>query len=178
MSNQYYNFYYDPIRQGYDLDTWSTVTGAPVVVSNVLSLNAASCIHLADLLHGDVTFSINISEPAAGDAIQFGFYDANQVAGVGFRITDDKLYADSFIGSNITSTLISWETGWSSENVEFRVKWDAGRAIFYINGTERVVISDDTVPGSALNLYIKSDSTNPLSLNYINVKGVQNLIWS
>jgi hypothetical protein len=176
MSNQYYNFYYDPIRQGYDLDTWSTITGAPVVASNVLSLDAASVIHYADILHGDSTFSINISEPAAGDDIVFGFHDLNQVAGVGFRVTDDDLYADAFIGANITSTLIAWEAGWTDINTEFRVKWDAGRAIFYINGTERVVTSDENVPGGTLNLYIKSDSTNPLSLNYIIVKGVQNLI--
>ena len=176
MSNQFYNFYYDPVRQGYDLNTWSTITGAPVVVSNVLSFLSASAIHSADILHGDATFSINVATPVAGDDVQFGFYDANQVSGVGFRITDDELYADSFIGSNITSTLIAWDTNWNLANTEFRVKWEAGRAVYYIGGTERVVISDSSVPGSPLNIYIESGSAAALSINYINVKGVQNLV--
>lgn len=178
MSNQYYNFYYDPVRQGYDLNTWSTITGAPVVVSNVLSFLNASAIHFADILHGDATFSINVTTPVAGDDVQFGFYDANQVSGTGFRITDDELYADSFIGSNITSTLIAWDTNWNAANTEFRIKWEPGRVVFYIGGTERVVISDSSVPKSPLNLYVESGSAAALSLNYINVKGVENLVWA
>lgn len=178
MSNQYFSFAYDPIRQGYDSNTWSTISGAPSVVSNVLSLQTASIIHFADILHGDATFSINISEPAVGDDIEFGFYDINQLAGLGFRITDDALFVDTFFGSEITSVAIDWDTAWSNEYTDFRIKWEAGRGVFYINGIERVVTSDISVPGNALNLYVSSDSTNPLSLKYINVKGVQNLTWS
>lgn len=178
MSNQFYNFYYDPVRQGYDSNTWSTISGAPSVVSNKLTLLNASIIHFSDILRGDATFNINIATPVAGDDVSFGFYDVNQLAGIGFRITDDELFADSFSGSELTSVAIDWASDWNNTNTSFQVRWEAGRVDFLINGIVRANISDDSVSGNPLNLYISTDSADSLKVNYINVKGVQSLTWS
>jgi len=178
MSNQYYNFYYDPIRQGYDLNTWSTITGTPVVVSNQLKLDNASVIHFADMLRADATFSVKVSTPVAGDASKFGFYDLNQLCGLGFEIADDVFIAKSFTPEKTTSTTLVWDTAWNNINTQFGIIWEAGRVIFKINGATVATISDTSVPNSALNLYLISTSANALNLKYINVKGVQNLIWS
>jgi hypothetical protein len=178
MSNQYYNFYYDPIRQGYDLNTWSTISGTPVVVSNQLELNSASIIHFADILRGDATFSVKIGTPVAGDVSKFGFYDLNQASGLGFEVADDVFTANSFTPEKTTTTVLDWNTAWDGANTQYQIMWEAGRVIFKINGQVVATVSDTSVPGSALNLYLISTSVIPLSLNYINVKGVQNLIWS
>jgi len=178
MSNQFYNFYYDPVRQGYDSNTWSTITGAPSVVSNKLTLQNASIIHFSDILRGDATFNINISTPVAGDDISFGFYDVNQLAGIGFNVTDDILYAESYNGTELTSVAIDWSTDWNDTDTSFGIKWEAGRATFSINDIVRANISDNSISGSPLNLYLSTDSVGSLKLKYINVKGIQSLTWS
>ena len=178
MSNQFFNFYYDPVRQGYDLDTWSTLTGAPVVVSNELKLQSASIIHFADILHGSAAFDVKIPTPIAGSASKFGFYDLNQLSGIGFTVTDTVLSAECYTPSKNTTTAITFNSSWNNTNTSYQIDWEAGRVSFKINGQTLVEVSDISVPGNPLNLYLISTSVGALYLNYINVKGVENMIWN
>ena len=185
MSNQYFNFYYDPVRQGYDANTWNTVLGAPVVNSNQLKFQNSGAIHFADILRGDSVFNINISAPAAGDDIKVGFIEANKGEFAYFKVADDVLTAETYDGVTTKSIVIDWDGDWSLTNTEFGIKWEAGMVIFSIGGAIKATVSTNSlldvpksiVPSDPMNLYVYSDSTNPLLLKYINIKGIQSLMW-
>ena len=186
MSNQYFNFYYDPVRQGYDANTWNTTLGAPIVASNQLKFQNAGAIHFADILRGEVTFNINISAPVAGDDIKLGLVEANKGEFAYFNVTDDVLTAQTSDGTTTYSVVIDWDTDWSATNTEFKIKWEAGLVTFSVGGNIKATISTSStlgvpvsvVPSDPLNIYVFSDCTDPLLLKYVDVKGVQSLMWS
>ncbi len=181
MSNQTFSFYYDPTRQGYDANTWSTVSGTPVVVANHLVLDGASIIHFADLLRGDAYFSLNIQTPAAGALDSFGFTLSNKVSMVGFTVVDDVVSVIVTNGSTTKSQVIVWNTNWSNKDIVYRIKWEAGMVTFYIDGQLKATLNDlytlgiptVIVPGDPMSLFADSDSTNPVLINYIEVKGIE-----
>lgn len=186
MSNQYFNFYYDPVRQGYDLNTWKTLLGIPAVVGNQLTLANAGVIHFADILRGEATFNINISTPVAGDDIKVGFKEENKDEFAYFKVADDVLTAEISDGTTVESVAITWNTDWNLTNTEFKIKWEAGKVTFSIGGVVKAQIGEQstlnipvsTVPNDPMNLYIYSDCANPLLLKYIDVKGISSLMWS
>lgn len=186
MSNQLFNFYYDPIRQGYDSNTWSTLIGAPVVVGNKLSLDGAGILHFADLLRGDVTFNINMATPQAGDDVKIGLTEYNKGAFLYFKVADDILTAESSDGTTTYSVAIDWNTDWNGADTEFRIKWEAGTASFSIGGNIKATLSETitldipitAIPGDPMSLYVHNDSAGALLIKYIEVKGVESSILS
>jgi len=181
MSNETFSFYYDPTRQGYDANTWSTISGAPIVVANHLSLGNSEIIHFADLLRGDLSMSIGIDAPAAGDAKQFGFMAHNKDAHLTFKIADDVLTAESSDGVTVYSQAIDWNTDWSNVDTVFRIKWEPGIAFFYIDGQLKATFSDAyalgvptiVIPGDTMSIYISNNANSALSLDYFEVLGIQ-----
>lgn len=181
MANQYYNFYYDPTRQGYDLDTWSTTLGAPIVVANHLKLDEAGCIHYASLLRGDFSFSLNLQTPAAGDVHFFGLALINRDSFVAFSIVDDVFTAEVSLGALVGTETITWNADWANTDTVYRIKWEAGTARFYIGGQLKATIGDAVplgtptvvVPGDPLSITLSSDSITPILVNYIEAKDVQ-----
>lgn len=182
MANQYFNFYYSPIRQGFDSSTWSTLFGNPVVSSNRLVLQDAAIIHWGDILRGDATFSVNIPAPAVGLSKKFGFFEPNKNAYAYFSIAGGVLYATCSDGSSTTSVAITWQASWTSADTEFRVKWEAGTVKFYIGtiGTaiEQAVINDVSVSGDPMSIYVSDEGSDTVLLNYITVKGIQSFMMS
>ena len=180
MANQYFNFYYDAVRQGYDSNTWNTLLGVPVVLSNQLTLTGASIMHFADILRGDAVFNINVSEPTAGDDAKIGFKEENGDIFAYFKILNDVLTAETSNGTTVESIAITWEDIWTSTNTEFRIKWEAGAVHFYIGGQWKATIGDESdlnvpvsvVPGTPMSLYLYNDSNDPLKLKYISIKGI------
>lgn len=182
MANQFFNFYYDPARQGYDTNTWTTLSGAPVVAGSQLSLSSAAIMHFADLLPGDAVFSVNIDAPAAGDDIKFGFSNSLQGSYLYFQIVDDVLTAEISNGITTSSTVIDWDASWTNTNTEFRIKWEAGMATFAIGGVQKACVTDVDaidkgddiiIPNDPLSLYISTLGGKALLLNYIIVKSIQ-----
>jgi hypothetical protein len=176
MSNQYFSFYYDPLRQGYDSNTWNTILGVPTVVNNQLTFKAAAAQHFADILRGDAIFNISISAPAAGDDIQVGFMGQNGASYAYFNIVDEVLTAETSDGVTTKTVTIPWSTAWTDTNTEFGIKWETGLVTFSISGQYQA--KSEVVPNDPMSLYLYSDSNNPLLLKYIDVKGIQSLIWS
>lgn len=185
MSNQYFSFYYDPVRQGYDTNTWNTITGVPVVVAGQLKLDNAGIIHFADLLRGEAVFSLNFTEPQAGDDVKVGFIENNKGEYAYFKIADDVLTAEISNGTNSKTSVIPWVADWTSVNTEFKIKWEAGLVTFSIGDQFKVCLDDTSgtdaiaelsVPGDPMSLYAHCDSTSPLFINYIDVKGVQSML--
>ena len=182
MSNEYINFYYDPARQGYDTDTWSTLSGAPVIVSNKLRLKNSSIAHFADLLRGDITFKINVNAPIAGDSVTFGLAFKNDTETISFQITDNVLSAVvTTDDGTTTSTVIPWDTNWNNTDTAFRIKWEAGIVTFYIGGQFKAVFANtatnqNAVPDEPMYLYALSNSAAALLIKYIEVMGAQSAI--
>ena len=59
------SFYYDPIRQGYDTNSWRTISGAPALVGSRLTLDnqagiGAAIIHYVDFVKGEMVFDVNV----------------------------------------------------------------------------------------------------------------------
>ena len=185
MANQYYNFYYDPTSQGFDPLSWRSLYGTPSLAGTRLSVTSSTIIHLAQMLRGDFVFSVNIPAPAVGDDRQFGLVQYNKNAYIYFNVLDNVLTAETSDGNVAYSTPITWQTEWSSTDTEFRIKWEAGAAKFYINGGLQATISynapldiiTSVVPGDPLSFYLSDyGSASPILLNYIDAKEVQSYI--
>ena len=188
MSNQYFNFYYDPVRQGYDPVSWRSLTGTPLIAGNQLSFNNATAVHLADILRGDASFSLNLAAPANGDQKQFGFMLFSKNEYLTFNIFDSVFSANSSDGTTSYSIPITWQSAWTNTNTEFRIQWEAGLASFYVGGVLQAVISTtytldipvSAIPGDPMSLYVSdfSSSANHILVNYIDVKSIQSYILS
>jgi len=180
MSNQYFNFYYDPIRQGYDTSTWKTIFGdAPVAGANKLLIAPqSSFIHYGDILRGDASINLNLPAPASGDDKKFGFAQLGKDAYIYFQIVNGAFTAETSNGTTTNSVTIEWQTAWSDADISYRIKWEAGRAIFYVNEIEQAVIADASVSGDPLSIYVNNNSEVTMLFNHVNVKGIQSYMFS
>ena len=173
MSNQYFNLSYDPVRQGYDSSSWRTLYGDPAVSGTRLDLQNAAILHYGDILRGDAVFSLNIPAPTVGDDRKVGFVQYNKNAYAYFKIFNDVFTAETSDGTNTDSVTISWQSAWTDTNTEFRIKWEAGMASFYVGGVHQTTINDVSVPGDPMSLYLANTSPDGWMLNYIIVKSIQ-----
>lgn len=178
MANQYFNLYYDPLRQGYDTSSWRTLFGdAPVVgASRLMIFPQSAILHYGDILRGDAVFNVNLPAPAVGDDKTFGYIHYNKNAYAYFNIINDVFTAETSDGSNSDSVTIVWQSAWTNTNTEFRIKWEAGTATFFVGGVQQAVIQDVSVSGGPLSLYLANNSDATLLLNYIEVKAIQSYI--
>lgn len=173
MTNRYTNFYYDPQREGFDASVWRTINGEPTVGANQLRLSLATVVHYSDLWRGDITMNLNLPVPASGSRKKFGLIQLNKDAYLYFDITNTTFSAKTSNGTTTNSTTITWESDWSSTNTDFRIKWEAGTAKFFVAGVQKVAISDATIPGDPLSFYINNGNTDTITLKYLQAKGIQ-----
>ena len=172
------SFYYDPQRQGYDTTLWRTFYGSPVVSGGALVFNVAAAYHFGDCRRGDFVFGVTVpSAPAAGHFRQWGVYSYSLGAYLLFDITNDVFSVKTSDGlGNTNSTAVTWQSAWSATETEFRVKWEAGRAVFYVGGVEQAVISDDSITGRSMSLYIANTTEDGLKFHYIDASAIQSYI--
>lgn len=185
MSNQYFNFYYDPTSQGYDPLSWRSLYGTPAIVGTRLSIGSSTIIHLAQVLRGDFAFNLILTAPASGDDRQIGLIQYNKNEYAYFRIVNDALTAETSDGTTSYSVPITWQSAWTGVATDFRIKWEAGAVKFYINNTLQATIDYATsldiptsvVPGDAMSFYFSDFSSSaPILLNYIQAKAIQSYI--
>lgn len=174
------SFYYDPIRQGYDTNSWRTISGAPAVAgSGRIVVDAGtgipgSAIHYADFLKGDISFNINIpSAPAAGDTRYFGVSAPNTSAYIRFAVGASMTFQTSDGATATESSALTWDSALTGANAEYRIRWEAGTAKFYINGSLQYAVSDASVPSGPLSLYLYDNSNTAMTIGDINVRGTQ-----
>lgn len=173
MSNKYTNFYYDPQREGYDLSVWRTLNGEPTVGANQLRLSLASIVHYSDIWRGDITMNLNVPVPASGSRKSFGLVQLNKNAYLYFDITNTTFSAKTSDGTTSSSSTITWQTTWSSTNTDFRIKWEAGLAKFFVGGIQQAAISDASIPGDPMSFYVNNGNVDTITLKYIQAKGIQ-----
>lgn len=167
---------YDPQRQGYDSSSWHTIFGAPTLVGGYLSFKQASTVGLADVRRGQAHFQMSVSAPAAGDQKIFGLFSISKNAYAYFKIADDVLTANVSDGTNTQSEEITWQSAWSSTSTTFTIRWQAGIATFFVNGSRMSAFGGDGVPNGPLSLYFKNENDTDLMVDYIEVIGAQSYI--
>lgn len=172
------SFYYDPQRQGYDTTLWRTLYGSPVISGGALVFNVAAAYHFGDCKRGDFVFGVTVpSAPAAGHFRQWGVYSYSLGAYLLFDVTNDVFSVKTSDGlGNTNSTAVTWQSAWTATETEFRVKWEAGRAVFYVGGVEQAVISDDSISGRSMSLYISNTTEDGLKFHYIDASAIQSYI--
>lgn len=187
MSNQFYSFDYDPVQQGYNTSTWRTVYGDADVVGGQLVITKGAILHYGDIVRGDVVFSLNMPAPVFDDNVTIGLTQYNKGAYLYFKVDDGVLTAEVSDGVTSTSSAaIAWDTAWTSTDTEFRIKWEAGMASFFIDGKLKAVFNDTyalgvpttIIPGCPMSLYMANDSVSSVLLDYITVKGIQGFVMS
>ena len=171
--SKYTNFYYDPQREGFDTSYWRTINGEPTVGANQLRLSLASIVHYGDLWRGDVTLNLNVPVPASGARKSFGLKQLNKGAYLVFDITDTTFSAKSSDGTTSTSVTITWQSAWSSASTDFRIKWEAGLATFFVGGIWQAAISDVSISGDPMSIYLNNGNVDVITLKYIEAKGIQ-----
>jgi hypothetical protein len=185
MENQFYNFNYDPSKEGFDSATWRNVYGDFSVVNGKLQFTQGSIIHYGDILRGDATFNINIATLSDGDTT-FGFTQYSKGTHAFFKINGLILSAETSDGVTTKSIVIPWNNSWTDTDTEFRIKWEAGLVTFFIGGqfmasigySAPLNIVESIVPNDPMSLFITSDSIDLFILNYITVVGIQSFLMS
>lgn len=178
------SFSYDPARQGYDTNSWRTISGAPSIGAGGRLLidsggDSGAVIHYADFLKGDISFSVNVPDvPGANDGRFFGLSDASGLSYIRFQIGEILTCATSNGVTTTQSSSIEWNSSWTSANIEFRIIWEAGGAKFMINGTEVYEISDGSVPYGPLSLYLSDSSASAMTIGVISVRGTQSFVMN
>lgn len=183
MSDTRTSFAYDPARQGYDTNSWRTLSGAPAVTgSGRMVVDAGTgiagiAVHYADFLKGDISFNINVpTAPAAGDARYFGVSAPSTIAYIRFFVGAD-LYCQTSDGTTTTvSSALEWNSNWTAANIVFRIRWEPGGAKFFVNNTQVYAISDASVPSGPLSLYLSDNSATAMTIGDIFVRGTQSYV--
>lgn len=182
MSDIRTSFYYDPIRQGYDTNSWRTISGAPAIGAGGrlivdTTADAGAAVHYADFLKGDISFNVNVpAAPGAGAARLFGIAALNTVAHIRFSI-DDALTCQTSDGTTTTeSSTIVWNSSWTGANIVFRIRWEPGTAKFFINGSQVYAVSDASVPSGPMSLYLSDNSDAAMTIGDMTVRGTQSYV--
>jgi hypothetical protein len=171
------NFLYDPSRDGYDTSSWRTLFGDPAIVGGNLSLTYSAVVHRGDCVRGDLVMNINVPSEPAVESRKFGFYSPNMGSYAWFSIQGPLLLAEISDGTSSDSEEVDWSDGvnetWNSNDIEYRIQWEAGLVSFYINGTKKAVLSGNAVPKSPMAIYLSNATEDSLTIKYINLEAVQ-----
>ena len=109
------SFYYDPIRQGYDTNSWRTISGAPALVGSRLSIDnsagiGASIIHQVDFVKGEMVFDVNVpTAPTSGTNRSFGASSPNTSAYILFSFSGTLNCITSDGTTTTSSGTIAWD---------------------------------------------------------------------
>jgi len=182
MSN-YVNqsFTYDPAMQGYDTNSWKTISGAPDATGGRLIVDTGAgfgaAIHYVDAQKGDIVFDVNIpAAPGLDSSRYFGVANALTTKHVWFMIGSTLRCEISDGTTTTTSGDIEWNDDWTGEDTEFRIIWEAGLVKFLINGTRVYSVSNTSIPYGPLSLYIADESGSPMTFGDISVLGTQSYV--
>jgi hypothetical protein len=174
------SFLYSPVRQGYDLSSWKTIQGAPAIASSRLNVKAGGngeTAHYADILKGDISFSIQPPTQGIGSICTVGL--TSVIAGssaIKFTFTSTLQCITSFEGNTTASATIPWDAAWEATPTTFRIRWEAGSVKFYVNGTKVYQVSDSSVPSGPLCIHLVDLSTvGNMTVGEISVRGSQSI---
>jgi len=181
------------MRQGYDTNSWRTISGAPSVVGGRLSIDneagvAGSAIHYADFVKGDISFDVNVPvAPVEGTYRIFGVSTPDATAYIRFAI-GSELQCEVREGDATYTVEVAWDDAWTAEDTIFRIHWEAGWARFYIHGVHVCTIDSSadfalatydvqSIPYGPLSLYLyDSADIDSMTIGNISVRGMHSYI--
>ena len=153
------NFVYDPLRQGYDINLWTTIQGVPSVSLGRITVNHGVAVHNGDILRGEITFSVNIPDaPGGDDSRLFGLYQPGRSAYMVFAVGANLTVQTSDGTTTDSSSTIPWDSAWEGANVDFKIRWEAGTVKYFIAGTQVYAYTGNGVPTCPTSLYLFDDS--------------------
>lgn len=175
MNDTRTSFYYDPARQGYDTSIWHTLNGNPAVSGDKLLLNGAATIHYGDCVRGEFLMRMIIpTAPAAGNGRSWGLRSINLGAYIYFNIGASTFSAETSDGNgNNDSVVLTWNTAWNNVPVDFRIRWEAGTAKFFINNTQVAACTDISITGQPLSLFLSNETSDNMYLSTVTARGIQ-----
>lgn len=149
-------------------------------MATYLVFNNAEAIQYADLLKGDLRMNVVIpNSPSTSDVRRWGFYSLSKQSGAYFEITGTMFQAKVYDGANGTSNTvaITWDADWEGEDIIYRIKWSAGRAVFYMDGVQKadIALEDEGVvlANSPLSVYVQNATADNMLVGNIDVVNVQ-----
>lgn len=185
MNDTRTSFSYDPIRQGYDTNSWKTLSGAPAIVAGGRLVvdnqtgDVGSTVHYADVLKGEISFNVNSpTAPGADIAHIFGVASLNTTSYIRFSIAGTLTCQVANDGVTTESGTIAWDPAWTATNTVFTIRWEAGGAKFFVAGTQVFAVSNSSVPFGPLSLYLSDDSASPMSIGDMYVRGTQSFVMN
>lgn len=175
--NNYINLVYDFTRRPYDVDWWSTLSGAPTVVGTNLVVNGEAVMS-AEFSKGNLEIEATITEaPAAGQVKKIGWLAPGQGAYAYFEVSGTTFRAATSDGEGNSQTSdITWDSTWESAATKFQIRWDASGFTFLVDGVRKAKISEILKhPRVPLSPYVKSTGGASVTVSYVSVLGAQEM---
>lgn len=171
------NFYYDPVKQGYETTTFKTLGGVPAINGSILRLTSASTVHLADLYKCDMTIEMIVPvAPTAGHSRFFGFSNLALGSSLGFDITGLVFSAVATDNNgNTTSVVIPFVADWAAVKTSYTIQWRGPQAIFLVNGQRVAKLTDLAVPKNAMSLYLSNQVADNMDVSGIDFKNIETM---
>ena len=179
-----FNLNYDPVRQGFDTNTWSTLLGDPEVLTsgrlriNTIPATGGSIIHYTDFKKGDINLNVNVpSTPSIGDIRDFGLSSSDSKNYIKFTIRSNTFKcATSNGGTIVLSDELEWNsTDWNGENINFQIIWEAGTAKFLIEGSNVYTVTGKSIPTGPLSLFLYDNSPDDITVGEMSIRGAQSM---
>ena len=173
-SDDYYHFIYDPQLYGFNTAYWRELNGtASLTATNKIRANSVTIASKHQYFRGDVTLAITVPAVPGGGLRQWGFI--SPVLGTSKNAAFFQITAGIFqavvINNDGTQTTynITWNSNWTSTEVEYRIHWTKGKVEFYADGVKVASFEDrNTVPGYlTLPVMVKNENADNLDLAYV-----------
>lgn len=176
---------YDPQIKGFDASFWSQLSGTTTVASGKLRYNAASSasfilFEFADLFN----FMVNVPvQPTSGDSRRWGLFSpaTGNIGAMYFDITG-AVFTVKVVDSsgNVQSKTITWNNAaWSANDIVYGIAWTPDRVQFWINGAIVAtfgILAGNTIPFTALPLYIKNGNADNMDVSYVDVRKAAGIV--
>lgn len=139
INNENKSHVYDPSIVGLPASKYKTISGTPSAATGDLNFNSSEICGLAYYKFLDIAFYLTIpTAPTAGHSRAWGL---KSLAGgnkgrIEFVVdgADFKATAYDNDGTEIDTVIIPWDSDWTNENIEYKIRWTDGVIQFYVNG--------------------------------------------
>jgi hypothetical protein len=114
--------------------------------------------------------------PTSGDDKEFGLQSLNKGAYLKFDITDAVFKIQASDGTTTSEATVSFVTGWEGADTVYRIKWESGRAEFYVAGQKVGTLTGDSIPFGPMSIWADNNDADNLDIKLVEGKSIQGYI--